>query len=667
MDPFISRKPPTGPSNGVYRLNQPMSRQTTTAPRPINEARASVLRAPATSFEPSKPSLKPVESLKDYDALDDIVAQRKKDVTPEQKRIQALEDSMLMYNGDHQRQFHVSEMRSEKLAEQIQEQAEEAQVQAEQNQAKAEQIQRQAERAQEKAEQVQAEANNIKAQAEKAQAQAEQTASKVSGLQNVLRDDFRTIGSKLKNADTTIGMLTARLEAADRERSWMAAHMKMKTLAEAETHELMARRLRESVLGLDGAVQLQDGSTRLQLTAEPLQKQGNGDVESPVRAYEPVEVASPTVRGEEVVEPQLQTQLAETEHQNSSSEWRPHAVGQLTSLSISATNDVTFTWEELHLYLGGAQYSPGLYLANSDFEDSILKGKTFWLLEAQFEPFAPKAPGEHGAKLTAFFNDSPTEKGLIPEEEDYANVPVFVCPAEGEGYTYLGTYSQTRYSDKLSHSELYQHVPEHILRYWAELLADPERPAWVTEQLITHFWPAPTYVGPIPTDDAVATPATGVTDPHDPEKPLEKRVVRALEEFAHELRDWKEESQLKAQLLTEEALMEMWAKSDLDEEKGLRPWLEYLECVGFDSEFYEKLVAAKQAKGKKTVPIKAEPSMAGSATPRANGGNTSEQRRDSAADVPDLKLDESPIKEAKFKRTKRPAPDARQGRSTTRR
>ena len=89
--------------------------------------------------------------------------------------------------------------------------------------------------------------------------------------------------------------------------------------------------------------------------------------------------------------------------------------------------------------------------------------------------------------------------------------------------------------------------------------------------------------------------------------------------------------------------------------------------MGFDSEFYEKLVAAKQAKGKKTVPIKAEPSMAGSATPRANGGNTSEQRRDSAADVPDLKLDESPIKEAKFKRTKRPAPDARQGRSTTRR
>ena len=271
--------------------------------------------------------------------------------------------------------------------------------------------------------------------------------------------------------------------------------------------------------------------------------------------------------------------------------------------------------------------------------------------------------------MTPFFNDSPTDKGLIPDEEDYSNVPVFICLAEGQGYTYLGTYSQTRYSDKLSHSELFQHVPEYVLKYWADLLADPDRPVWVTEQLIAHFWPAPTYAGPIPTDVAVATPATGVTDPHDPEKPLEKRVLRALEEFAHELRDWKKESQLKAQLLTEEALMEMWAESDLDEEKGLRPWLEYLECVGFDDEFYQRLVAAKQAKGKKVVTSKAGPSMAGSATLRANGGGNGngEQRRDSAADIPELKLEESPIKEAKFKRTKRALPDARQGRSTTRR
>ena len=655
MDPFTSRKPPTGPSNGAYQLNRPSMRQQA-APQPINEARASALKASTTSFVPSKPSSKQVSSLKNIDCLDEIIAKRKEDVTPEQLRIQALEDAMLMYTRAQQLQLNDVEMRSEQLAEQ------------------AEQIQEQADKIQEQADLIQAQANQIKAETEETksqtcqvQQQSEQTASGFTALKTVLRDDFRTIKSQIHSGSTEVRELTARLEAADRERSWMAAHMKMKTLAEAETHELMARRLRESVVGPDNVAQLQGGTSRLQLTAESPDQQENEVTQSPMRAQEPVEVASPTVRGEEVAEPQVQTELAEAEHLNGSPEWRPHAITQLTPLTNPVTNDVTFTWEELVRYLGGAQYSPGLYLANSDFEGSILKGKTFWLLEAQFEPFAPKAPGQHGAKLTAFFNDSPTEKGLIPEEEDYANVPVFVCLAEGQEYTYLGTYSQTRYSDKLSHSELFQHVPEHVLRYWAELLADPDRPAWVTDQLIAHFWPAPTYAGPIPTDEAVATPATGVSDPQNPEKPLEKRVLRSLEEFAYELRDWKKESQLKAQLLTEDALMEMWGKSDLDEEKGLRPWLEYLECVGFDEEFYEKLVAAKQGKGKKVVVTKAEPSMAGSATPRANGGGNGEQRRDSAADVPELKLEESPIKEAKFKRTKRPAPDARQGRSTTRR
>ena len=74
MDPFTSRKPPTGPSNGVYRLNQPMSRQTATAPRPINEARAAALKGPTTSFDPLKPSFKPGKQLNTLDCLDEAVA-----------------------------------------------------------------------------------------------------------------------------------------------------------------------------------------------------------------------------------------------------------------------------------------------------------------------------------------------------------------------------------------------------------------------------------------------------------------------------------------------------------------------------------------------------------------------------------------------------------------
>lgn len=666
MDPFTSKTAPTGPSsNGAYRLSQPKARPITTV-RPSNDARVAPRVTSTSSFDPSKPSfnpsrptLQPEKPINSFDSLDSLVAKRQENVTPEQRRLQELEDAMTMYNGSHQLQLNgfvdEAEMRSERIeayADQIQEQADKTQAQAEQTQAQVDQIKAQAEQ--------------IKAQAEQAQEQAEKTSSVVTGLRNVLINDFRTIRSLIGSGSAEVRELTARLDAADQERTWMANHMRAKTLAEAESHELMARRLRESVLGPDGVAQLQGGVARLQLTAEPSQQQANGILESPMRDREPVELdasSESTVHKVEAVEPQANIEAPDVEEQNANVDWQPYAVSQLNSLSVSATNDETFTWEELHRYLGGAQYSPGLYLASNDFENSVLKGRTFWLLEGQFEPFAPTTPGQHGAKLTAFYNQTPTDKGLELGEEDYNNVPLFICVGQGRGYKYLGTYSQSRYSDKLSHSELFQHVPENVLKYWASLLADPERPAWVTEQLIAHFWPAPTYTGPIPTNAAVATPGTAVSDPRDPEMAIEKRVVRALEAFAFELREWRKESELKAQLLTEEALMNMWAKSDLDEEKGIRPWLEYLECVGFDDNFYQNLVAAKKSRGKTIVAKKAEPIETDCTTPRAGGGEGAEQRRDSASDVSELKLDASPIKEAKFKRTRRAAPGERQGRS----
>jgi hypothetical protein len=210
------------------------------------------------------------------------------------------------------------------------------------------------------------------------------------------------------------------------------------------------------------------------------------------------------------------------------------------------------------------------------------------------------------------------------DEEDYTDVPVFVCLSEDEGYTYLGQYSQKRYSDKLSHSELFQHVPSNILEYWASQLASPHRPAWITDALIAHFWPQPTYTGPIPSDSAVTTPGTGVTEPQDPERVLEKRVLRALERYAVELKEWKKESRVKATFLSEEALMEMWQKSDMDEEKGLRLWWEYLECVGFDDDFYHKLVGLK-SKGLQRVNTKpstsAQTAKVPSSAEKATGGD----------------------------------------------
>lgn len=644
MDPFTTRKP-TGPSlNSAYRLKQVHPRQPA-ASRPSDIVETAPPQAGTSSFDPSKPSFMPVKPIESF--FSDSITKRRANDTPEKRRIQHLEDAMNMYNGSHQLQLNG-------FVDDAQDRSDRIQAQADKLQAHAERAQQQAEKMAAQTAQIQVQTENTQSQTKQAKEQAEKIITDLSKLKIVLRNDFRVIGSEMRFAEAGIQELTARLEAADRERSWMATHMRAKTLAEAESHELMARRLRESVLDSDGIGQLHGGAARLQLTDEPeQQQQESGTVQEPVEVEEPTEITEE--------EDEAKTEVPVVEDEESRTDWQPYAISQLMPLSISAANDETFTWEDIHHFLGGAQYSPGLYLTNDDSVNRILKGKTYWLLEGQFEPFAPKTPGQHGAKLTAFFNDTPTADGLIPEEEDYANVPLFICLDEAKGYTYLGTYSQPRYSDKLSHSELFQRVPESVLRYWASQLAEIHRPAWVTDQLIAQFWPAPTYTGPIPSDAAVETPHTGDSDPRDPEKLLEKRVVRSLEQFAHELRDWKKESQLKAQFLTEDALMEMWAKSDLDEEKGMRPWWEYLECVGFDGEFYERIVDRKLGKGKGVVGGKGEPGKNGCTTLRAEGGDGGEQRRDSAAGVPELELDESPIKEAKFKRTRRPAPGKIQG------
>jgi hypothetical protein len=485
-----------------------------------------------------------------------------------------------------------------------------------------------------------------------------------NALEPVQHRDTQSVFSHLRASKVTYDNLNAQFVAADEERtrvSQLMATAKMdeernrlsslktaKLLAKAESKELYARRLRESVVRLDQQ-QLSDGPERLRLTAPSngAQQQGDGAVEldcghatdemsstsvvskdafnassrSPALQPVPKEQQSPTIRaeaiGEELTKQHKASPITPTP-------WQPHAISQLKSLPISFENSATFTWEELHAHLGGAQYSPGLYFSRNSSSTRVLQGRTYWLLEAQYEPYAPTTQGQHGAKLTAFFNDSLTPDGAALDEEDYTDVPVFVCLSEDEGYTYLGQYSQKRYSDKLSHSELFQHVPSNILEYWASQLASPHRPAWITDALIAHFWPQPTYTGPIPSDSAVTTPGTGVTEPQDPERVLEKRVLRALERYAVELKEWKKESRVKATFLSEEALMEMWQKSDMDEEKGLRLWWEYLECVGFDDDFYHKLVGLK-SKGLQRVNTKpstsAQTAKVPSSAEKATGGD----------------------------------------------
>lgn len=268
--------------------------------------------------------------------------------------------------------------------------------------------------------------------------------------------------------------------------------------------------------------------------------------------------------------------------------WQPLAVRQMPPTTVSnITNTETFTWEFIHTTLGGEQWSPGFYFIA---RNSILPGKAYWSLEAEWEPFLPTAPGQHGAKLTAFFNTTLSQAGEAPDEENYKDTPVFISQDGGKTYTYFGHYSQLRFSDKLDYDRMMEAVPERIRQYWAEQLAAQGRPEWVTTELMHHFWPKLTYEGPMPTDSAVNTPATMASGTS---AACEKRVTRALEDYGRELKDWEKDASMKVKLLQSETLMKAFEKPDADEEPGLRLWYEYLQCVGYDQEFYEMLVQLK--------------------------------------------------------------------------
>ena len=275
--------------------------------------------------------------------------------------------------------------------------------------------------------------------------------------------------------------------------------------------------------------------------------------------------------------------------------WQPVAVRNMPPVkdNIPSDHTETFTWEFIKLLLRGEQWSPGYYFIT---HEPMLPSKAYWILEAEYEPFLPKEPGKHGAKLTAFFNGTLGSENEAPEEENYIDTPVFIrSPGEKE-YRYFGNYSQTRFSDKLDCDCIMDHIPDTVRHYWAEQLAEAGRPQWVTDALIEHFWPKPSYNGPIPTESAVNTPATVESTPTDHTSGgLEKRVIKGLKDYAEGLKFWKKDAELKVKMLTPEALMKAFENPDAegDERRGLRLWWEYLQCTKYDAGFYDMLVKVK--------------------------------------------------------------------------
>lgn len=291
--------------------------------------------------------------------------------------------------------------------------------------------------------------------------------------------------------------------------------------------------------------------------------------------------------------PTVNAQVASALSSSDEESWTPLAVRQMptpTPLNIE-NNTETFTWEFINNSFRGEQWSPGFYFIKG--KDSALRSKSYWVLEADYEPFLPKTPGQHGAKITAFFNNLDSEPGEAPDEENFLEVPVFIRPSGKEVYMYYGNFSQTRFSDKIGYDVLMGNVTDKVREYWATQLADSNRPDWVTKELMDHFWPKPTYCGPIPTDSKLATPATEATVDTISSMCMEKHVAQALQQYAMELKEWKQEYEMKAKHLTAENLLKAFKDADADADPGLRLWWEYFEFVKYDQKFYDRLVKMK--------------------------------------------------------------------------
>ncbi|PIA92703.1 hypothetical protein CB0940_03931 [Cercospora beticola] len=274
---------------------------------------------------------------------------------------------------------------------------------------------------------------------------------------------------------------------------------------------------------------------------------------------------------------------------SSAASWRPMAIRKLPPKSISdeaAIHNEVFTWDFLRDLLGGKEWSPGFYFNSS--KDCILPTKGYWLVDLTHEPFMPRNPGEHGAKLTAFFNETLAGDDDAPDEMNYKDTPVFVSSDGGKMYRYVGKYSQNRYSDKVGYDTMMEHIPQSVLKFHAGQLAQVGRPKWITTCLKNHFWPKPVYEGPVPTESEDAAAEISKSG-------IDCKVTKALDAYANELKEWEKSSLVKVNLLEASTILKAFNTEDILSEPGLRLWWEYLECVGYDDAFYDMLVSLAKA------------------------------------------------------------------------
>lgn len=234
--------------------------------------------------------------------------------------------------------------------------------------------------------------------------------------------------------------------------------------------------------------------------------------------------------------------------------WKPYFLTTLKPFEGSfppAGEATTFHARFLDEVLGGSDWSPGLKFVVGD-ATCIIRNRTYYLLDAATEPYLPGRAGQHGAKLTAFFNGAPEDTHDLPDGcTSYEDVPMFVKQKDGR-YAYFGNYTQARWSDKLDFDSMKAKVPQYIKEYWATELTSAVRPAWVTEELKNHFFKKPDYNGRIfPATEPDAPTATTEEEIKDKE-----RMARDVRKYVEELREWEREANMMTALIKKQSILD---------------------------------------------------------------------------------------------------------------
>ncbi|GAM84960.1 hypothetical protein ANO11243_029630 [Dothideomycetidae sp. 11243] len=268
--------------------------------------------------------------------------------------------------------------------------------------------------------------------------------------------------------------------------------------------------------------------------------------------------------------------------------WQPLAVRQFPPLDSIERDNIPFSAELFTLdflrdFTGAVGWGPGFYWSKL--------GHSFYLVDPEFDPFVPAEPGQHGAKLVAFFKDNADVEGY--DDEAFMNAPLFVAQPSTEDstglqrvYAYYGNYSQTRFSEKLDHDNMVEKVPVEVKLYWARELASTERPEWVTKALKEHFYPQPRYEGSF--DWKLSR--TG------------DKLSASIRDHLEDLQEWYHQADKVVADLTSQAIMDAFDSADCGHVPGLRLQWEYLQCVSFDNHLLKTMIDARDSATPKTKP-----------------------------------------------------------------